>query len=166
MNPYLFIILLLTGAVCVCGCTGTPSNPVENPVMPENTPIPSETNTESEPEIPFSFEEEIAVLQNKTDTEPPVELKIGEITGVTLKENPTTGYGWNITVSPGLVIETDEYVADPHAPGIAGSGGVHHWVVRATETGNQTFEGVYRRSWEPVTGSEKRYTLSLQVTGA
>ncbi len=156
MNPYVFIILLLTGAVCLCGCTGTTNSPVENPITPDNTPVPSETNAESEPDIPLSFEEEIAVLQNKTDQEPPVLLKIGEQTTVSLKENPTTGYTWNVSVSDGLSIVNDEFIG-PENKQIVGAGGVHKWTLEAVAPGNQTFSGVYRRSWEPPSDADTTY---------
>jgi len=125
------LILLMTIILLTCGCT-TPEQAEETEPVQGNDPASHEEEVTSMDD-PTTIEHETLPLQERRD--------------IFLKENPTTGYGWNITVSPGLVIETDEYVADPHAPGIAGSGGVHHWVVRATETGNQTFEGVYRRSW-------------------
>ncbi|ABD41775.1 conserved hypothetical protein [Methanospirillum hungatei JF-1] len=156
MNPYIFIILLLTGAVCFCGCTGTSSNPVETPVVPENTPGLSETDTESEPDIPLSFEEEIAMLQNKTDNESPIQLKVGEMTEVTLKENPTTGYTWNVSVSDGLAIVNDSFIG-PENKQIVGAGGVHMWTLEAIAPGNQTFTGVYRRSWEPPADADTTY---------
>jgi len=162
MNPYIFIILLLTGAVCFCGCTGTSSNPVETPVVPENTPGLSETDTESEPDIPLSFEEEIAMLQNKTDNESPIQLKVGEMTEVTLKENPTTGYTWNVSVSEGLAIVNDTFIG-PENKQIVGAGGVHMWTLEAIAPGDQTFTGVYRRSWEPPSDADTTYIQRYNV---
>lgn len=156
MNLYIFIIVLLIGAVCMCGCTGTSHDPAQKPVTPDSTPVPEETAAVSGPSIPPSFEEEIAMLQNKTDNEGPVRLKIGEKTTVSLKENPTTGYTWNVSVTDGLKIVNDTFIG-PENKQIVGAGGVHEWILEATAPGNQTFTGVYRRSWEPPSDTDTTY---------
>ncbi|MFH0968410.1 MAG: protease inhibitor I42 family protein, partial [Methanobacteriota archaeon] len=77
--------------------------------------------------------------------------KLDDTILISLKENPTTGYSWNVTNSSGLEIVSDEYVMDTAAEGMVGVGGVHDWMVKAVETGNQTFSAVYKHSWEPAT---------------
>lgn len=85
---------------------------------------------------------------------------------VTLKENPTTGFAWNATVSPGLVIESSIYTVDPDAHGRMGAGGNHTWVITGKDLGAQKFSATYLRSWEPVTGNETAYTVNVQVVKA
>jgi len=82
---------------------------------------------------------------------------------ISLKENPTTGFVWNVTNSSGLEIVSDEYVVDKASEGMEGAGGVHEWMVKAVEIGNQTFDAIYKRSWEPITGEEDTYTLKVVV---
>jgi predicted secreted protein len=85
---------------------------------------------------------------------------------VHLKENPTTGFQWNATLPPGLELVSDEYVTDAHAEGMVGVGGVRTWVLLAKETGTQEFSAAYRRSWEPVTGSETAFAITVNVLKA
>ena len=90
-------------------------------------------------------------------------MPLNDTIKVSLKENPTTGYQWNATITSGLMIENNTYVADPVKPGIVGSGGMHYWQVRGIETGNQSFDAVYKRPWETETGNEIRYTIDITV---
>ena len=82
---------------------------------------------------------------------------------VQLKENPTTGFQWNVTQSAGLSLVSDDYQVNPHAEGMVGVGGTHTWIILAKDTGVQKFSGVYRRSWEPVTGNETAYSVNINV---
>jgi putative hemolysin/predicted secreted protein len=82
---------------------------------------------------------------------------------VQLKENPTTGFGWNATVSPGLEIQSSDYQQDKAAGGMVGVGGTRTWVIIAKNLGTQKFSASYRRSWEPVTGNETAFTANINV---
>lgn len=81
---------------------------------------------------------------------------------IILDENPTTGYSWNTTVTSGLRAENSEYVQGGKA-GMAGAGGTHEWTLKATGKGEQQFSAVYKRPWEPATGSEEVFTLKISV---
>ena len=162
---HLIIGLFAVLAACVCfsGCIQTPDG-VEKPVVtlsptPGNGITPSETTEE----IPLSFEEEIAMVQKKTDSKPPVELKIGQTSSVSLQENPTTGYSWNVSVTEGLKIVSDEFIG-PGNKQVVGAGGKHVWTIQATGIGDQTFSGVYRRPWEPPAENDTTYTEHIIVT--
>jgi len=91
-------------------------------------------------------------------------VKSGETFTVKLDENPTTGYSWNMTVGDGLKIVSDRYVANK--TGLMGSGGYHVWTIQATKAGTYQIKGVYKRPWEPLTGQERKYSLSVNVTAA
>lgn len=81
---------------------------------------------------------------------------------VRLNENPTTGYSWNWTLTPGLELVNDSYAANES--GLMGAGGVHTWELKLTGSDTQTFSAVYKRPFDPVFGNETTY--SLNVTGA
>jgi inhibitor of cysteine peptidase len=85
---------------------------------------------------------------------------------VQLKENPTTGFQWNVTLSPGLELVSDEYVTDAHAEGMVGVGGIRTWIILAKDGGTQKFSAAYRRSWEAVTGSETAFAITVNVLKA
>ena len=81
---------------------------------------------------------------------------------VVLAENPSTGFMWNATLSPGLEIQSDNYKDDASA-GRVGAAGTHTWVLVAKVTGDQKFSAIYKRSWEPVTGNETAYSVNIRV---
>jgi predicted secreted protein/putative hemolysin len=81
---------------------------------------------------------------------------------VVLAENPSTGFSWNATLSPGLELVSDNYNADASA-GRVGAAGTHTWVMVAKVTGDQKFSAIYKRSWEAVTGNETSYSVNIRV---
>jgi predicted secreted protein/putative hemolysin len=93
--------------------------------------------------------------------------KTGNVTqntqfAVVLAENPSTGFAWNATLSPGLELQSDNYKDDASA-GRPGAAGTHNWVMVAKVTGDQKFSAIYKRSWEPVTGNETAYSVNIRV---
>jgi len=97
--------------------------------------------------------------------------KTGDITqntrfAIELAENPTTGFMWNATLSPGLELQSSDYRQSPAATGMVGVGGTRTWIIIAKDLGNQKFSASYRRSWEPVTGNETTYSVNVRVVKA
>ena len=90
-------------------------------------------------------------------------MTVNETVQISLNENPTTGYMWNVTTSSGLEILADEYTPDAVSQMMAGAGGIHEWILKAVDFGNQTFSAVNMRSFENLTGSEESYTLNITV---
>ncbi len=161
MNVYPIITVLLVGVVCICGCTGTTNPPAQDQAA-LTTPTPEAAQTETVSNTSLSFEEQIAVLQNETNAEPVPQLKIGENTTVSLPENPTTGYSWNVSVTDGLAIVRDQFIG-PEDTQRVGAGGTHEWILEAIAEGNQTFTGVYRRPWEPPSETDVTYSKGYMV---
>ncbi len=85
---------------------------------------------------------------------------------VQLKENPTTGYEWNATVSKGLAIISSDFTEGAHAAGMVGVGGTRTWIIQANDLGAQSFNAIYKRSWEATTGNETAYSLTVNVVKA
>ena len=90
-------------------------------------------------------------------------MAINETVLVSLKENPTTGYEWNVTNSSGLEIVNDTYIMDAAPRGMMGVGGIHEWLLKAVKLGNQTFSAVDIRSFEAPKGDEETYKLDVLV---
>jgi putative hemolysin/predicted secreted protein len=82
---------------------------------------------------------------------------------VQLKENPSTGFEWNATVSPGLEIQSSDFQLDKAAPGMVGVGGTRTWVIVAKDLGAQKFSATYKRSWEATTGNETGFSANVNV---
>jgi predicted secreted protein/putative hemolysin len=94
--------------------------------------------------------------------------KTGDITrntrfAVVLPENPTTGFMWNATLSPGLELQTSDYRQNDAPTGMVGVGGTRTWVILAKNIGTQKFSAIYQRSWEPVAGNETAYIVNIRV---
>jgi len=147
------VILVGIGIICLMaiassGCLGTtPGGP-----QPVQTPPPAPHATPVQVGHLVVSEE-----QNKAT----VNLGLNNTITLKLIENPTTGFQWNLTTSPGLVIIADNYQSS--APQLTGSGGVHTWDMKAVQTGTQGIKATYMRSWEPVTGNETTFTMTVIV---
>ncbi len=100
-------------------------------------------------------------VYNEQNNGQTITIKSGETVKIALDENPTTGYSWNVTATPGLTIVSDQFIAP--GSGVVGAGGLHEWQVRATGTGDQQFSGIYKRPWEPTFGNETAYGLNIKI---
>ncbi|MGA9139803.1 MAG: protease inhibitor I42 family protein [Methanocella sp.] len=142
-------VIAIAGMVMVSACTST--------VTPTATPTatPSATPTATPPvNAVASF--------NQSNNNTTVSVKTGDIFKITLEENPSTGYTWNASVTSGLNIVNSTYLA-PNTT-LVGAPGLHMWQIQANGTGMQTFSGVYKRSFENVTGNQTAYILKVNVT--
>lgn len=82
-----------------------------------------------------------------------VNLHVGDAFTVRLESNVTTGYGWRTKERKGnslaLVGKQPQYVPDPAAPGVVGSGGHDLFRYKATKPGKETLGFVYVRPITP-----------------
>jgi inhibitor of cysteine peptidase len=96
-----------------------------------------------------------------------ISLENGSTFILRLKENPTTGYSWELNLSQGLNNISGKYYPPEQPEGIkkplVGAGGVHVWEIKAVAEGSQQVTGIYKRSWEKVTGQEENFTLNVEV---
>ncbi len=90
-------------------------------------------------------------------------VKGGDTFTVRLEENPSTGYSWNLTVGNGLRLVKDRYV--PGTTSMIGSGGIHEWTIKAIGNGTSGIAGIYKRPWEPGSGGDKRFSMTIKVVG-
>lgn len=98
-----------------------------------------------------------------TDNGKNVEITQNTRFAIVLAENPTTGFVWNVSLSPGLELQSSDYRKDDAPPGMVGVGGERTWIIVAKDAGDQKFSAVYRRSWENITGVEKTYSVVVTV---
>ena len=170
-----FLLLLVSALLLVPGCIA------EEQVIPETTEVVPEALVASDAteevveevagevadEVPAEEAEEIPGAElpvyNVTADVNTTELVVpmNEVIMISLAENPTTGYTWNVTLSEGLALLNDVYVQDEAEEGMVGVGGVHEWFIEAVEAGEQTFYGIEQQAQSEETGSE--YTLKLIV---
>ncbi|MFA5236648.1 MAG: protease inhibitor I42 family protein [Methanoregula sp.] len=145
--PLTFMGILCLAVLVVAGCLGTgPQNPSGQTPGPTGTPVLEGHVVADE------SQNGATVYVNRTAN---ITLK--------LKENPTTGYQWNMSVTPGLVITNDSFVPSGTTGKLVGSGGTRIWEMNAAGTGAQTIHAVYLRSWETVTGNETAFSMTIIV---
>ena len=138
-------------AVLLAGCTSPGESPVPTP-----TPSPAMTPT------PLPAEKDTFTQADDGGSYP---VSPGALIQLRLAENPTTGYQWNLTLSPGLSLVNETYLPDDPTGKLIGAGGTHVWFLEAVETGDQLVSGSYSRPWEAPSGAAPDYTLALLVGG-
>lgn len=153
--------ILIAGFLIMCmlmaGCTSQPTeqqNATATPTPAATTAAP-ETNTTATPSPAQEY------VFNEANNNETVTLPVGSEITISLDENPTTGYSWNVTSSAGLSYVNDTYIAPE--TGLMGAGGVHVWEYIAAEKGTGEFSAIYTRSWENVTGNETAFSMAFTI---
>lgn len=82
---------------------------------------------------------------------------------VSLPGNPTTGYGWEVTVANPEIVSRSQPVAYMPSATLIGSGGTYTFQYRATKQGSTDLAFVYRRPWETGTAPLKTYRITVIV---
>jgi PKD repeat protein len=91
-----------------------------------------------------------------------VSMKKGSIIRLKLGENGgSTGYLWELSTTPGLKVTDNSFVLSDVCDGC---GGTRIWEMTADSIGQQQIVAVSKRSWEPITGHEKTFRLTINVT--
>lgn len=90
-------------------------------------------------------------------------LRVGDGVRLSLAENPTTGYRWELLTKPEpyCVVVTDAYAANT-GYGI-GSGGTHNWDFRAVDKGTGNVSLAYRRPWEKDAAPAQTFKMTIEV---
>ncbi|MGA9188777.1 MAG: protease inhibitor I42 family protein [Methanosarcina sp.] len=103
----------------------------------------------------------------EADNEKSTYLKKGDSFYLMLKENPSTGYSWELSLSKGLSLLSDKYYSPEYSKKgekfIVGAAGFHLWEIKAVAAGKQQVNGIYKRSWEKETGEEQTFKLNVVV---
>jgi inhibitor of cysteine peptidase len=146
------IVIVSLGIICLItvafsGCVG--SGP-ENQAL---SPTPSETAVQVG-----------HLVVNETQNTATVYMNRSSLITVRLAENPSTGFQWNLTTTPGLRIIKDDYVPSDTSGKLVGSGGIHVWDISTDTIGVQEIHAVYKRSWEPTTGNESTFSMTVVIT--
>jgi inhibitor of cysteine peptidase len=90
-----------------------------------------------------------------------ITLQKGQTFSLKLAENPSTGYAWQLHLSKGLKLVSNEYV--PGSSGALGASGTHVWTIKAVKNGYQQVNAVYKRPLEKTTPQDKRFKLRVIV---
>lgn len=152
--------VLIAGLLALCmlgaGCTSQPveqGNATTAPTSVETTTTPAANATATPTATAYAYNE---TADNTTATVP-----VGSNITISLAENPTTGYSWNVTSARGLSYVNDTFF-EPET-GLVGAGGVHVWEYIAAETGAAEFSAIYMQPWMNVTGNETTFSMAFTI---
>ncbi|SMC78536.1 protease inhibitor I42 family protein [Papillibacter cinnamivorans] len=97
------------------------------------------------PDYGFLYNAVTALTSGENNT-----VTAGSVCSVTLEGNPTTGYGWYVSVNDPEVLWpcSESYAQDESSGEIVGAGGTYTWCFKALKPGKTTLTFRYYRSWE------------------
>ena len=140
--------------------------PIPRPSSTETMPIPPPPSV---PRIPASPAPDSPPAPRTIDLSygavpagASVSARVGDTIKLSLPENPSTGYSWQLTWSDGLEKVGDNYIQGG-GPGVVGAGGTHVWTFAVKKAGAGTISGIYKRPWEASSQGEKRYVLDVNA---
>lgn len=91
-----------------------------------------------------------------------VTAAIGDLVEIALRENPSTGYRWEISKFDGRIVSPEESSFSV-APGAIGAAGRRRMTFRTRDSGAGRIELVLRRSWEPASAAVARWAIAIEV---
>ena len=170
------MLLVIAAVVFAAGCaekTETAGNETQEdseqvpPATPETSNMTGENVTENNTAENNTTEVnetvETGQIVTEADSGKTISLKNGDYFTLQLRENPSTGYSWQLNVSEGLTILSDGYTQDPAPEDKVGVPGNHRWEIKAVTPGSQQVNGIYKQPWENTTGTEENFTLTVEV---
>ena len=97
-----------------------------------------------------------------------VNVTVGEVIELRLKENPTTGFRWQIhrDGAPACRI-TQDFIEPPAmvSPPVPGQGGTHVWRIESVQIGACDVALTYTRAWEANRPPAMSFGVHIQVLG-
>ena len=144
------MLFVIAAVVFAAGCTEKSEPVTENNTTENNTTQVNETV-------------ETGQIVTEADNGTSINLKNGENFTLQLRENPSTGYSWQLNVSEGLTLLSDGYTQDEAPEGDVGVPGNRSWIIEAVDQGSQQVNGIYKQSWMNTTGTEENFTLTVEV---
>jgi len=91
-----------------------------------------------------------------------VSLRVGDTVEISLAENPTTGFRWDLQSKAEPACKLLKSSFEP-AKVVPGRGGTHFWQFQAVQAGTGKIELEYRRPWEQDSPPSRVFTLSIHV---
>jgi len=158
------MLLVIVAVVSAAGCVGN-TKPVVNETVaptPVETPVTNDNVTENN-STQVNANVETKQIVTPEDSGKSISLKNGETFTLKLKENPGfTGYSWELNMSKGLIILSEEY-ENQNPPDMYDGPLTRLLVIKAVNQGSQQVKGVYKNPQENVTGTEINFTINVEV---
>ncbi len=92
-----------------------------------------------------------------------ISVNTGDVIIISLTENPTTGFQWEMdNIDNRVIVLEKELFSEPGDGGI-GSGGTKSYVFKALTSGNQLIQLKYWKAWEGEGSVDKRFDITLSI---
>jgi inhibitor of cysteine peptidase len=95
-----------------------------------------------------------------------IDARVNDLVIISLAENPTTGFMWDVQTTDGLTLKSNEFKRPFSYPPKMGAGGVRTWDYVITGAGTQEFSATYHPAWMPAEEDDQRYDLVFEVQPA
>lgn len=95
-----------------------------------------------------------------------IRLVVGAAKTITLEENPSTGFRWQINTAQSAnfaAVSVKDLGYRRGSSQLIGAPGVHRWRIKGKAAGNAQVVFDYARSWEHVAPA-KRHTVRVEIT--
>jgi inhibitor of cysteine peptidase len=106
------------------------------------------------------------IIIERRDNGKAFEVSEGDLIGIRLQENPSTGYSWDMGEIDSPVVELlqSDYAPAKNVRQVGGSG-VRVYQFRAKSSGSERIHLKLRRPWDPEDKAAERFEINLSVTG-
>lgn len=97
-----------------------------------------------------------------------VDLAVGQVIELRLKENPTTGFRWQIRRDGAPACRITEDFIEPatkNSPPVPGQGSSHVWRIEGVQVGTCDMALTYARSWEVDRAPAINFSVHMHVIG-
>jgi predicted secreted protein len=157
------LLVIMAFLMTATGCTQQASAATTTTQVPAPSSAPVVQGTTIQQTFAVTPEGKKMVTYTESDNGKTQEIAARSRFAIQLRENPTTGFSWNATASPGLEILSSDYQENSHPEGMVGVGGVRTWVLKTDDAGTYTFTAVYKQPWMPTTGNETGYNITINA---
>lgn len=89
-----------------------------------------------------------------------ISINVGDVVIISLQENPTTGYRWQIDAATGVTLTSDEFFGVSLAPG---GGGERKLSFTAPASGTFQVRAILRRGWEQGVAPQSQFRIVIKV---
>lgn len=105
------------------------------------------------------------LVLNESDNGKKLTVDVGQEWAVSLRGNPTTGFGWEAAALEGvLFVQVGETDFRSDSPGRPGAGGIQTLTFRALKPGRAVLTLVYRRPWETNIAPLETFRIEVTIT--
>lgn len=113
-----------------------------------------------------------SVLLTEADNGKTYRVHVGEVLNISLPENKTTGYSWDIVDFPPVLKQNIQVLLDKSLPAvqpdehntIVGAPGKFLLLLRIDKPGTYPIALEYRRPWEKETPPAKTFSITIEAT--